>query len=80
MPPPPIEFTATTLTTGAFITMTGAESGTTERPGDAAGFDLRTHRWVALPSARAYGTSPEALFATPTGLIARTQGGALLLS
>ena len=80
VPPPPIDFTATTLTTSAFVTMTGAEVGSTERPGDTAAFDLTTHRWVALPSARAYARGPEALFATSTGLIARTQGGALVLS
>ncbi len=81
VPPPPIELNATTLTAGAFITMTGAEVGTAERPGDAAAFGLRTHRWVVLPSARAYAAaSPEALFATPTGLIARTRGGALVFS
>ena len=80
VPAPPIDFTATTLTTGAFVTMTGAEVGTTERPGDAAVFDLRTHRWVRLPSARAYAAGPQALFATPTGLIARTRDGVLLLS
>jgi hypothetical protein len=81
-PTPPVSLRAATVVGDNYVMMSGSQitgPGRDEEPGDAVGYELATHRWITLPSARQFKPDPESLTWTGRELLLWAATGPLIL-